>query len=95
MFKFSLGSFGAFPIFDDLVSGKQVVVECKGPKFQFQTKVFHATRLLFTVKCSRSVWGHSVQGPVFDDLVSSFDLNIQGSLYCHVLYLTGILLSRK
>ncbi len=33
LFKFSLGSFGAFPIFDDLVSRKRLVVEQNGPKF--------------------------------------------------------------
>ena len=31
--KFSLGSFGAFPFFDDLVSRKLLVVERDGPKF--------------------------------------------------------------
>ena len=33
VFKFSLGSFGAFPFFDDLVSQKWLVVERNGPKF--------------------------------------------------------------
>ncbi len=31
-------------------------------------------RLLIIVKCSRSVWGHSVHFQFFDDLVSTFDL---------------------
>ena len=33
VFKFSLGSFGAFPFFDDLVSRKWLVVQQNGPKF--------------------------------------------------------------
>ena len=33
--------------------------------------------------------------PDFDDLVSTFDLNIQGSLYCFSLYIAGILLTSK
>ncbi len=32
--KFSLGSFGAFLFFDDLVSQKRLVVERNGPKFE-------------------------------------------------------------
>ena len=32
MFKFSLGSFGVFLFFDDLVSWKRLVVEQNGPK---------------------------------------------------------------
>ena len=33
VFKLSLGSFGAFPFFDDLVSRKWLVVERNGAKF--------------------------------------------------------------
>ncbi len=32
--------------------------------------------------CLGAVWDHSSAFPVFDDLVSTFDLNIQGSMYC-------------
>ncbi len=32
-FKFSLGSFGAFPIFDNFLSRKWLVVGGNGPKF--------------------------------------------------------------
>ena len=62
MFKFSLGSFGAFLIFAGLVhvvSQKWLIVEQNGAKFGPQGKslvyIVH-----FTVKCSRSVWDHSV-----------------------------------
>ncbi len=33
VFKFGLGSLGAFPIFDDLVSWKRPVIERNRPKF--------------------------------------------------------------
>ena len=56
MFKFSLGSFGAFPIFDDLVSRKQLVV-----KQNWQNLSVLGKYILWTVKYSSLVWGHSVQ----------------------------------
>ena len=60
MFKFSLGSSGAFPIIDDLVSHKRLVVEQNRPKIGPQAYVFSVYGVLLTVKCSNSVWGHSV-----------------------------------
>ncbi len=81
MFKFSLGSFGAFPFFGELISRKLVFVEQKGQKIQPHRKVFtgSACRVLLTVKFSLGSFGAF---PAFDDLVSPFEFNIQGSLYC-------------
>ena len=56
MFKVSLGSFDAFPIFGDLVSRKRLIVERNGRKFGPRGPY----KVVLTVKCSRSVWGHSV-----------------------------------
>ncbi len=61
--KFSLGSFGAFPIFTDLmhvVSWKWLIAERNGQKFGPQRKIFRACRVILTVKCSSSSWSHSV-----------------------------------
>ena len=118
MFKFSVGSFGAFSIFDDLVFRKRLVVERNGrnldlrgkslvyieyfcllsvqgqfrviqcisnfcqpcisktasrrakwTKFGHQGQVLSVYRVLLTVKCSRSAWGHSVHFRFFADLV--------------------------
>ena len=58
MSKVSLGSFGAFPIFVDLVyvvSRKQLIVERHGRKFGPQGQVFSVHRVRLTVKCLRSV----------------------------------------
>ncbi len=60
MFNFRLGSFGAFLIFDDLVSQKRLVVERKGTKFGPLGQVYIIYRVLLTVKFSSSIWGHSV-----------------------------------
>ncbi len=48
MFEFSLGSFGAFPIFADLVhvSWKRLIVERNGPKFGPKGQVFSVYRVL-------------------------------------------------
>ncbi len=59
MFKFSLGSFSAFPIFDNLVSRKRLVIEQNGPKFGPRSKNL-VYRVLLSVKCSSSVWDHLV-----------------------------------
>ncbi len=83
MFKFSLGSFGAFPIFGDLVSWKQLVVERNEPNLGFWGKyteyenlglkgkyiVYLVYRVLLTVKCSGSVWGHLVHSQFSSDLI--------------------------
>ncbi len=63
MFKLSLGSFGAFPIFADLVhavSRKRLMVERNGPKFGPWGKYLVYDGVLLTVRCSSSVRGHSV-----------------------------------
>ncbi len=75
MFKFSLGSLGAFPIFDDLVSQKRLIVEQNTPNFGAQGQVFSVYGVLLTVKCSISVWGSFGTFPIFDDIVhvSAFD----------------------
>ena len=73
------GSFSAFPIFGYLISQKPVFVKQKGQKFQPQRQVFSACRVLLTVKFSLGSFGAF---PGFDDLVATFELNIQGSLYC-------------
>ncbi len=49
------GSFGAFPIFGNLVSQKRLIVEQNGWKFGPQTQIFNVYRVLLTVKCSSSV----------------------------------------
>ncbi len=50
MFKFSLGSFGAFSIFDNLVSQKRLVVERNGPKFGPHGYAFSVYTVLLAVK---------------------------------------------
>ncbi len=52
MFKFSLGSFGAFLIFADLLrvlSQKWLIIERNGAKFGPQVQVFSVYRILLTV----------------------------------------------
>ena len=68
VFKFSLGSFGAFPFFDDLVSRKRLLVERNGPNFGplGGGEVFSDYTVLLTVKCSSSVRGHSVHFRFFE-----------------------------
>ncbi len=60
MFKFSLESFDALPIFVDLVhvSRKRLVVERNGPNFGPQGYVFDVYIVRLTVNCSSSVWGY-------------------------------------
>ncbi len=60
LFKTSLMSFCAFPICANLVSRKRLVVERNGPKFGPQGYILGIYRVLLTINCSRSVWGHSV-----------------------------------
>ena len=54
--SFSLGSLGAFPIFDNLVSRTRLVVEQNGVKFGAQGWVFTVYKVVLTVKCLRSFW---------------------------------------
>ncbi len=50
----------------------------------------------FTVKCLRTVWGHSVHFQLFDDIVSTFNLNIRSGIFVlPSLYFTCILLCSK
>ncbi len=95
MFKFSLGSFGAFPIFGNLVSRKEVVVERNGPKFGPQRQVFRAYRVLFTVNLTvqRSVWGQSVHFHFWRPWIY-FWLKYSGIFVVPSVQRTGIL-SRK
>ena len=60
MVKVILGSFGAFPIIDNLISRKWLVVERNGVKFGPRGWVFNVHRVLLTLKWLRSFWGHSV-----------------------------------
>ncbi len=72
MLKFSLGSFGAFPIFTDLVhiSRKRLIVERNGSKFRPQGEVFSVYRILLTVKCSdKFILVSFGDFPIFADLV--------------------------
>ena len=72
MFKFSLGSFGAFPIFGDLVnvvSWKRLIAERHRPKFGPQQYLVQI-RVPLTVKRSSSLWGHSVHLRFFGNLIS-------------------------
>ena len=72
MFKFSLGSFGAFLIFANLahvVSRKRLILERNRSKFERQEYVSSLYKVLLTVKCS--FWGSFGAFPVFDDLVST------------------------
>ena len=53
MFKFSLGSFGTFPIFADLVhvvSRKRLTVEQNGPNFGPLGEIFSVHRVILTVQ---------------------------------------------
>ena len=61
MFNFSSGSFGACPIFDDLVSRNRLVVE----RNRLTMANYIVCRVLLTVKCSSSVSGHSVHFQFF------------------------------
>ncbi len=62
MLEVILGSFGAFQIFDKLVSHKWPVLERNevkfGPQGEYSAYVY---RVLLTLKCLRLFWGHSVQ----------------------------------
>ena len=71
MFNFSLGSFCAFQIFDDLVSRKRLVVERNRPKFEPLGQVFSVCRVVLTVKCAIkfSLWSFGAF-LIFRDLVS-------------------------
>ncbi len=60
MFKVTLRSYGAFPIFNNFVPRKRLVVDWNGRTIGPLGQVFSVYRLFLTVKCSKSVWGHSV-----------------------------------
>ncbi len=49
MLKIILRSYGAFPIFDKLVSRKRLVVGRNGPEFGSQRKLLSVFRVLLTV----------------------------------------------
>ncbi len=74
MFKLSLGSFGAFPSFGTLYLEKQLS----------QSKMDHNLGLRGKFKVSL---GSFLAFLVFDDFVSTFDLNIQGPLFCQIYML--------
>ncbi len=64
MLKVIWGSFGAFPIFDSIVSRKRLVIEQNGVKFGSRGLVFNVYWVLSTVKWLGSLWGHGVKfGP--------------------------------
>ena len=68
--------FGVICYFSDrvhVVSRKRLIIERNGPNLGLRGKYLVCIEYL-TVKCSSSVWGHSVH---FYDLVSTFDLNIR------------------
>ena len=67
MVKVILGSFGALPIFDNLVSRKWLVPKRDGVKFG---PVLCVHRVLLAVKCLRSFRGSFGAVPIFDNLVS-------------------------
>ncbi len=98
MFKFSLGSFSAFPIFTDLVhvvSRKRLIVEWNGPKFGSQGWVFSVYRVLLTVKSSKSSLGSFSAFPIFMTLYlltrKIFRDLCAAKLICSSLPLTPIL----
>ena len=55
LFKFSLGSFGAFLKLDDYVSRKRLVVEQNGPKVGPHGYVYSVYRVILSLKCSSLV----------------------------------------
>ncbi len=59
MLKVILRSFGAFPVFNNLVSWKRLVVERRWQLFVPLRTSYIVYRVLLTVNCSTSVWGHS------------------------------------
>ena len=69
MFKCSLGSLGAFPILDDLVSRKRLIVERNSRKSVPHGQVFSVYRVLLTVKYSKFNLGSFGAISFFDDLV--------------------------
>ncbi len=54
MSKVILRSFGAFSIFDNLISRKRLVVEQTGPNFGPGGYILNVYRIRLTVKCSQS-----------------------------------------
>ncbi len=58
--KVILGSVGAFPIFDSLVSFKWLVVERNRVKFGPQGRVFSVYRILVKLNASGNSGGYSV-----------------------------------
>ena len=82
MFKFSLGSFAAFPILADLlhvVSHKWLFVERNGLKFGLHGLVLSVYRAFYPLSFQFQ-FGVIRCIDIFDDLVSTFDLFFSGSL---------------
>ena len=83
MFKFTLGSYGAFVIFRDFVFRKAVAVERNGPKFESFVHTEYLSLL--------SVQGHSVRSQCLTTLYPH--LKFLRLFLLLNLYLTGTLLS--
>ena len=49
-----------FPTFNHFISGKRLFVERNRPQFGPRRQVLSVYRITSTVKCLRSIWGHSV-----------------------------------
>ena len=78
MFKFSLGSFGAFPIFRDLISRKPLVTVVS----KIDQHLGHRDNSLVPGECLSLLSVQEQFGVIpciscFGNLVSTFDLNIQ------------------
>ena len=58
MVKDILGSIGAFPIFDNLVSRTRLAIEGNGVHLGLRGEYSVFAGVLLTVKCLRSFWGH-------------------------------------
>ena len=70
-----------FRVLGDIISRKPVVAEKMDQNVTFKVRSLVPAEylLLLSVQCQFGSFGAF---PVFDDLVSTFHLNIEGSLYC-------------
>ena len=82
-FKFSLGTFGAFPIFGyPYILKKKYLVSKKDKKFSIRGKSLLPAEFSLGSFGAFPASGHEVLYQLL-----TFELNIQGSLYCQVITL--------
>ena len=94
MFKFSLGSFGAFPIFGGPYVSKSSGHGAKWSKRSASEVVFSACRMLIIIKCSRSVLVIQCISDFWRPCIYLW-LKYAGFFVLLSLYITAILLTSK